>query len=250
MIKNKKQKIILILILIMGLIVLSGFLIYKKVFSINHPSEDKYPIRGIDVSSYQGNINWTTLSNQNIDFAFIKATEGSNYVDERFHYNWSNASKTELKIGAYHFFSYDSPGKSQAQNFINTVDKVEGMMPPVVDIEFYGDKEKNLPDKDTTTIELQVLLDELESYYGMKPIIYATLKSYYLYIKDSFNDYPLWIRNVYYSPNIDMKNEWTFWQYTDQEILDGYKGDEKYIDMNVFNGDPDEFTDFLSYTTD
>lgn len=54
------------------------------ITQINHPPKDKYPIRGVDVSEYQGDIDWSVLSNQDIDFAFIKATEGSSYTDEHF----------------------------------------------------------------------------------------------------------------------------------------------------------------------
>ena len=73
------------------------------------------------VSSYQGEINWRVLSSQNISFVFIKATEGSSFVDKNFAYNFQEAQKTSLSVGAYHFFSYDSEGKTQAENFINTV---------------------------------------------------------------------------------------------------------------------------------
>ncbi len=89
------------------------------------------------------------------------------------------------------------------------------------------------------------MLTILEEYYGVKPIIYATLKTYNKYIKQEFDDYMLWIRNVYYSPNIDMKGKWKFWQYTDKAALNGYSGDEKYIDRNVFNGTEAEFLQLI-----
>lgn len=56
------------------------------------------------------------------------------------------ALQTGLRVGAYHFFSYDSSGATQADNFIATVSKITNMLPPVVDVEFYGDKHRNLPD--------------------------------------------------------------------------------------------------------
>ena len=108
-------------------------LLYFGIIQLNHPPKDKYPIRGVDVSEYQGDIDWSVLANQNIDFAFIKATEGSSYTDEHFSENWENASKTDLRIGAYHFFSLESSGKSQAEHFCDTVQGVPNMLPPVVD---------------------------------------------------------------------------------------------------------------------
>ena len=93
---------------------------------------------GIDVSYHQGDIDWETLSRQGIDFAFIKATEGSGYADTYFRNNYKNAADTDIRIGAYHFFSFDSPGKTQAENFIRTVPVTDDMLPPVIDLEYYG----------------------------------------------------------------------------------------------------------------
>ncbi len=53
--------------------------LYNGLIHINNPSKQKYPIRGVDVSSYQGVIDWNVLSRQNIDFAYIKATEGGHF---------------------------------------------------------------------------------------------------------------------------------------------------------------------------
>lgn len=231
---------IVLVIMISGIFSILGILVYKKIFLLNDLSNKSYTIKGVDVSHYQGEIDWKKLSGQNIDFAFIKATEGSKYVDNQFESNWTKVQNTKLLFGAYHFFSFDSSGDDQAKNYISTVKLTNGMLPPVVDIEFYGDKQKNMPDKNKTVKELRTLLDRLQSYYGIKPIVYATMRSYNSYIKGEFDDYPLWIRNLYYSPQIGLKGRWAFWQYTDKAILDGYGGKEKYIDMNAFRGNKKE----------
>jgi lysozyme len=228
---------------IIGGVVLA-ILFYNGIFLLNNPSEQKYPVRGVDVSSYQGEIDWNTLANHNIQFAFIKATEGSSYIDEYYAENYENAIKTNLRVGAYHFFSYDSPGKTQAQNFISVVLNTDDLLPPVIDVEFYGDKERNPPDHESVRQELSDLLLALEEHYGKKPIIYATEKSYELYIAESFMDYDLWIRNVFSRPSVSNNRSWTFWQYTNREVLDGYVGKEKYIDMNVFCGTQEEFDNY------
>lgn len=219
-------------------------LVRSGTILLNNPSRSQYPIRGVDVSWYQGQIDWKTLASSGISFAFIKATEGSTHVDPCFQYNYDEARKTDLRIGAYHFFSYDSKGQTQADNYIAVVEKTNNMLPPVIDLEFYGDKEQNPPKQDQVREELTVMLNRLEEYYGMKPIIYATEKSYELYLADAFQEYDIWIRNVFSTPRLSDHRGWTFWQYTDREKLDGYQGDEKYIDMNVFNGSRE---DFLSY---
>lgn len=109
----KSRHIRIIAILVSAALILTGtaaLLIYHGVILLNNPSETEYPVRGVDVSSYQGEIDWGVLSAQNLDFAFIKATEGSSMVDPCFAYNFSEAQKCDISVGAYHFFSYDSPG--------------------------------------------------------------------------------------------------------------------------------------------
>ncbi len=234
------------IIIVILTICIIAFLIYNGNIKFNHPSSEDYPVRGIDVSEYQGEIDWKKLSNQNIDFAYIKATEGSSYVDERFLYNYQNAITTNLKIGAYHFFSFDSEASFQSENFIKNVPKDMNLLPPVVDIEFYGDKKKNIPDVETTREQLKKLLEQLEEYYEKKPIIYATNVSYNLYIKDNFEGYKIWIRDIFSTPNLKDNRKWTLWQYTNRERLEGYKGKEKFIDMNVFNGNHEEFIEFVN----
>lgn len=241
------KKKILIITSLMAIIIITVYMLwYNGIIIFNYPSEEKYEIRGIDVSAYQGNINWSVLSEQGIKFAFIKATEGSSFVDEKFNINYENANKTNLKIGAYHFFSYDSEGSTQADNFIKNVPKTDDMLPPVIDIEFYGDKYINIPDIEKTQKQLQIMLEKLEEHYEKKPIIYATYKSYNLYIANNFKDNYIWIRDVYFKPDLKDNREWTFWQYTDKARLDGYSGKEKRIDINVFNGNMDKFKKLFS----
>lgn len=225
-------------------------LIWNGVILLNDPSVEDYPVRGVDVSSYQGDIDWKTLSSQGIAFAFIKATEGSSFVDEYFAYNYEQAQKTGICVGAYHFFSYDSQGLTQAENHIKTVAPFEGMLPPVVDLEFYGDKEKDPPPKDEVDVQLGAMLEALEAYYGLKPIIYATERSYELYLAGDYEAYDIWIRSIVTEPRLPDDRDWTFWQFTNRERLDGYAGKETYIDMNVFHGSEEAFAAYPKYTAE
>lgn len=218
-------------------------LLCNGVLWFNNPSRSAYPVRGVDVSSYQGEINWSVLSGQGINFAYIKATEGSSYKDNRFSYNWENAGKAGLKRGAYHFFSFESPGSAQAKNFIGSVPVTSGCLPPAVDIELYGEKQKNSPERMKTIESLGELLGALEKQYGRKPILYVTGETYERYIRGSFKDYKVWIRDVYKYPALSDNRGWALWQYSDHQVLKGYKGEEKFIDMNVFNGTTAQFED-------
>ncbi len=220
---------------------LAVLLLYHGILQFQYPSRVIYPVRGVDVSAYQGEIDWTVLSNEGIRFAFIKATEGSSFIDKRFSYNWEQAHTTNLRAGAYHFFSFDSTGEAQAQHYINTVPKMEGMLPPVVDLELYGRYRSAPPAKEETLERLDALLVTLHKHYGFRPIIYATHETYDLYLKDAADPYDIWIRNVIFYPYLSDRRDWTFWQYSNRGKLDGYKGVETFIDLNVFYGTAEEF---------
>lgn len=224
------------------LALLMGVLFYNGIITFNHPSREDYPVRGVDVASYQGEIDWEILSKQGIQFAFIKATEGSTFVDAYFEKNYANAIRTDLRIGAYHFFSFDSAGSAQAENFIKTVSIYDDMLPPVVDVEFYGKYVSSPPSNvDAVKRELRILLEALEAEYGRTPIIYATHESYKRFFKNDFEKYDIWIRDIFTCPTLSDGRAWTFWQYTNRGQLEGYQGVEKFIDINVFAGTVEEF---------
>ena len=228
----------LIICLILGIMAAALFyvMVKAKIIIINELFVNKdRDVVGVDVSEYQHDIDMAVLKEQGIQFVIIRATEGSHYVDEKFHVNWKNAHNAELICGAYHFFSFDTPGATQAANFIAAVGDLEGDLIPVVDVEFYGDKRANPPEKEDVVRELKRYLTVLEKRYGVKPMIYASGEIRENYLKGSFDDYYYWIRNVYYPVSISDGQNWAVWQYRDTGILDGYTGGEKYIDMNVLN---------------
>lgn len=242
---NRKRNVILFTILVIVLCGVSyAVCISKGYLFFNNPSPSQYPIAGVDLSHYQGTVDWETLSKEDIQFAYIKATEGSSHVDEQFAANWQQAGKTSLKVGAYHFFSFDSPGETQAMNFITSVGIRDGMLPPAIDVEYYADKKSNPPDPKAVREQLQAMIYQIESYYQTMPVIYATEEVWERYLKGHFDAYPIWIRNVFTKPKI--QEPWTFWQYTNRARLKGYSGEEEYIDLNVFYGKKDEWEQWLS----
>lgn len=215
-----------------GLLRWRGWLLFP-----DEAGPNRWEIWGVDVSSYQGEVDWTVLRDQGVDFAFIKATEGSGMVDRCFAENWEKAQDAGVLAGAYHFFSYDSPGEAQADNFIAQVPVTAGALPPAVDIEFYGDKAENPPDLEAVRGILDPLLEKLEAQYGQKPILYVTYRTYQLYIKGEYEDYPLWVTRPLLAP---VDKNWTFWQYSHSARLSGYQGKEDRIDLNVFRGSREE----------
>ena len=232
---NKSMRRILIgtVLFLMGVMIPLAILILTKTVCINKMFVSDDDIIGVDVSEYQDKIDMKRLSEQNIDFVYIRATEGSSYQDACFRENWKNAHECGLPSGAYHFFSFDSSGETQARNYIETVGELEGDLIPVVDFEYYGDKEKNRPDKEKVLRELHIFLEILEKEYGVKPMIYTLKNIYSVYLDDEVDGYPLWVRNVFYPAALDGWGDYVMWQYLDTAQLDGYSGGEKYIDMDV-----------------
>lgn len=239
---RKGFKIILITLIILVIVLIAIYLTIfslakqKKIFINKWFVDEKNSTIGVDVSSYQANINMNKLKKQDIKFIYIKATEGSKTQDDRFAENWENAKNAELLSGAYHFFSYDSEGKTQAENFIKTVGKdIKGRLIPAVDVEYYGDKEQNPPSKEVVVRELKVFLEMVEKEYGIKPLIYTRTEIYNKYIKGEFDEYKKWISSFYTPLSWNYKDDWYIWQYLNKGELEGYTGGEKYIDLNILN---------------
>ena len=132
---------------------------------------------------------------------------------------------------------------------INTVGDLSNTnLPPVIDLEFYGDYSNSPLSRKETQEILNTLLQQLEAYYHVKPIIYTTTRAYYHYLLGGgYGDYPLWFRNMYQEPFVN----WSFWQYSDEGILAGYDGiqsdcTEMYIDLNVYHSSYEAFLEEFS----
>lgn len=208
---------------------------YLYDFGISLPNE--YSIHGIDVSRHQGEIDWKAVSEMNIrgikiDFVFIKATEGKDYKDRFFQYNWQRVKEQKLRRGAYHFYQPNTNSNHQAKLFINQVTLESGDLPPVLDIEQTGKYSiQNLREG------LRNWLLIVEKEYGMKPIIYTNQNFYRDYLKGHFTQYTFWIaRYGNEIPRYPSSDRWFFWQHSDQGLVNGIAGK---VDFNVFNGNED-----------
>lgn len=204
-------------------------------------TDERY-VKGVDVSAYQGNIDRQVLKKQDIRFAFIKATEGSDHLDKKFTDNWDGAAEAGLPKGAYHFVTFNEGGKKQAEFFIKNVPAAESELPPVIDFELYGDYLNNPPPAATINPIIDEMVTAFSDHYGVKPLIYTNYNTYNTYLKNRHTDIPIWICDISDAePSLQGKHEWKFWQYSQRQILAGYDGSEKFIDMNLYNGNLTEF---------
>lgn len=232
---KKLIKAAVILLILFGLFGILEIAVRQKYIEINHLFIRDDDIIGVDLSEYQGEVDMDTLTSQNISFVIIKATEGSAHVDSYFDENWRNARENGVIAGAYHFFSFDSSAVTQAENYISTVGSLSGMMRPIVDIEFYADKEDNPPTEEEVRSEVQLFLTLIEEEYNIKPIIYASDRVYERYLAGYFDEYPRWVTNMYFPAFIRDGNDWLLWQYSDSSDLEGFEGYQSRIDLDVLN---------------
>lgn len=191
-------------------------------------------IHGIDISHYQGDIDWKKLQNATIEgqplgFIMIKATEGSSRMDENFNDNFYQAREYGFIRGAYHFWSNKSSAREQAYYFLKQVHLEEGDLPPVLDVE-HKPEERSVEDFQR---DILTWLHIVEDRYHVKPIIYTYYKFKTKYLSDRrFDSYPYWIAH-YYVDKVEYTGPWKFWQHTDAGRLPGIKG---YVDFNIYNG--------------
>lgn len=196
-----------------------------------------YEVCGMDISRYQGTIKWNKVAKYRyvdnpLQFVFMKATEGNNYVDDSFKKNFQQAREYGFIVGAYHYYIPNVDPVQQANFFIRTVKLQAGDLPPVLDVEKNGHLVRSLFQQD-----VMQWIKRVEKHYGVKPIIYTSYKFKSDYLdNDFFNKYPYWIAH-YYVDSLAYKGKWSFWQYTDMGYIPEIKGD---VDLNVFNGTLDE----------
>jgi lysozyme len=192
-----------------------------------------FKVHGIDVSHYQGKVDWAELAKAQNDeqfplrFVFMKASEGGDLADDAFQANFDSAKAHGFVRGAYHFYNPKTDPVRQADFFIRSVQLQRGDLPPVLDIEQRGSSKSQLQR------DLKIWLQRVEAHYGVKPILYASYKFKTDYLTDSvFNTYPYWIAH-YYVDSVAYEGDWKFWQHTDVGTLPGIKG---HVDLNVLHG--------------
>jgi lysozyme len=195
-----------------------------------------YPIHGIDVSKWQGDIDWSAVRQAGIAFAFIKATEGGDRFDDRFNEYWRQSRAVGIPRSAYHFYYFCRPAIEQARWFIANVPREAGTLPHVLDMEWnhLSPSCRLRPPPETVRREMKIFLDAIEAHYGKRPIIYTTIDFHRTNIDGHFTDYPMWLRAVAEHPDtLYPGHNWMFWQYTGTGIVPGIRGD---TDINVFAG--------------
>lgn len=187
---------------------------------------DGFRSHGIDVSHYQGEIDWEEVfasTDSIISFVYCKATEGTHFVDEHWLRNRSALNGQKWRNGAYHFFSPNVSGAVQATHFLNHYDHLPTDMPPVLDAEVEGESDAKL------ISGMHEWLKIVEAKTKLKPIIYTSYHLYSTKFKTKFEGYVFWIAS--YNPDQSRVDDSSikFWQYSDKGKIPGI---DALVDLN------------------
>ncbi len=195
-------------------------------------------LKGIDVSEYQGDINWKAVADSGVAYCFVKATEGVESRDPMFAKNWAGMRSVGIIRSAYHFFIAKKDPKVQANNFLGLTRSVwdTNDLPPVLDLEkSYGLSPNEVIDK------AGIWLDTVEASIGRRPLLYTFPNFWHETLGNSPRlgaNYRLWI--AHYETNNPWIpggwKSWSFHQYSESGTVPGISGP---CDMNNFNGDLD-----------
>lgn len=216
-----------------------------KPINFGSQSPKNLAVHGVDVSRWQGTIDWQTLRSRGANFVYIKATDGGDHIDPMFKTNWRAAHTAGLKRGAYHFFYWCRTASEQADWFIRNVPRVAGALPPVIDVEWNGQSRcRKKPSPAVVREKMQVFMDRLEAHYGQRPVIYTAPDFYADNLRGAFKDYPFWLRAVAQHPSkVYPDRKWVFWQYSGSGLSHGVDG---RIDLNAFHGSDEQWRTWLA----
>lgn len=228
-----------IILCVLSLIIsVCGFVLYlhynsHKAESVKLPV-GLYTVYGIDISAHNDTIDFENAKHD-IDFVFIKATEGATWKDRMFDYNYYAAKKSGLKVGAYHFFKFDRSGEAQGVNVTEALVGKDLDFPVVIDIEDHGN-----PDIKPEIVRQRLdKMVEVLQHHNVDVMFYSNKKGYYKYIAPHYANYPLWICSF---TNPPISEKWTFWQYSHEGTISGSKSE---LDLNVFHSDAEDFESYI-----
>lgn len=188
------------------------------------------PLRGIDASHHKGAIDWSRVAGSGIDFAYLKASEGTGFVDPRFAVHRREALGEGLRVGGYHYFQLCSDGAAQARHFVEVLGQLTPReLPPVVDLELAGSC-GNPPPREVLLAEVREFLAVVESATGRRMTVYLYPEFEDRYAFGAVIDRPLWLRRLGDRPPA---GTWKIWQKSQTGRVPGVSGG---VDLNEMAG--------------
>lgn len=223
-----------LIVLFVGMTTLKGYYNKSKLKGgeVVSTEGNSSAYHGIDVSRHQRDINWEEVArNTNIQFVYIKATEGRTYKDPKYDRNIREARRHGLKVGSYCYFRTTSSAHDQFNKFKNTARREEQDLIPLVDVE-----ERKNWSRSQFQDSLRVFINLVRAHYGKAPMIYSVNSFYNRNCAPEFNNYHLMIgrynNDINRPPSIKGRGTYTIWQYSESGRI---RGIERPVDLNRFN---------------
>lgn len=223
-----RKSIIRIMVCLTIILTLPMYILIAPVYAFSPSSSNIY--QGIDVSGWQGNIDYQQVASSGIEIVYMKASEGSNFVDPYFEQNYSNAKQNGLKVGFYHYLTATSIEEAiqQARFFVSTISSKTPDCRLAMDFESFG----GLNAEQINQIGL-TFVKTVENLTKKGMVIYSDTSNASNIFSGELTNYPLWVAQYEVeepTPNGNWEN-WVGWQYTDQGEISGIDG---YVDRDQF----------------
>lgn len=238
MMSHKLRKTILASATLLALVAVTVFVIVpvlKRHTLDVAVDRSHFPVKGIDVSHHNGDIDFGKVKADSIDFVIIKATDGVGDTDSNLGENYTRAKTAGLDVGVYHFFRYSRSGDEQADYLLGVIDTLQLDLPVTIDIEDAGN---DAGSRDEVSNQLRVMVERLHRA-GYRVMIYANRQQYSSYIRNRFDDVDLWLASSTPPADDDLRR---LWQHSHCGHVDGIGGD---VDLNTFNGSRDQYRSWL-----
>ena len=210
-------------------------------------------VNGIDVSAYQPDVNFSQVHGAGYSFAYIKATESTNYTSSNFAGQWAGAEAAGMLRGGYHFFDFNADPAQQAQLFLSVCPPTKGALPPMLDLEVTS----GVPPANENVANVATFLHAVEAKTGVRCVLYINYGCWSGTLGGTagFSGHPFWAPSYLDGvtapppsgntppimqpppPQITAWTTWTFWQYSQSGVVAGIDGG---VDLDVFNGSLDE----------
>lgn len=236
---DKKLKIALFLIFFFGVFYVFNHKKQNTPYGIEIDNY-QYPILGIDLSEYSGNVNFSSLQNEvDVDFIYLRTSAGQDYKDQNFEKNYRNAIENKYLVGFYHYYRFNEDPIKQAEFFLQHIEDKRKSLPLVIDVEEWG----NNPGGKTIgkiSEEIKLFVSFIKKKIKINVMIYTNESGYKTYIENKIKDNYIWICS--FKRDVKINNNWLFWQYSHKGKFRSVDG---WVDLNTFNGDKKEWENFI-----
>lgn len=207
-----------LIFLAIGILAIAG----RHALTRWHPSAERYPVQGIDVSETNGPVEWTVVAGGGADFAYAVATHGAGRRDRRFEENWQGIAAAGMRRGAVHVWSFCQLAIDQANAFNTTVPEDAGALPAAIDLDYAQGCEAR-PDRRVLIGELSRAATLIEAHTG-KPVLLRISRAVERdYDLTSALPRTLWATGNFFPPDYAAR-PWRMWRASDMRRIDGVRG--------------------------